>query len=107
MTGIRDTGPMSGLSPGARASWRRFWRYGPATPRQVADQALARLAAAEELADTPADLRNLTDPYDSHLAELATDPLTVHLDKARRVHAGQTARHLRRRLTAAKKHKAR
>lgn len=87
---------MSGLSPGAKASWRRFWRYGPPTPRQVGDAALARLAAAEESADTPADLRYLADPYDSYLAEHATDPLTVRLDKARRVNAGQTARRIRR-----------
>lgn len=99
---LPHTGPVSDLGLDARASWRRFWRNGPLTPRQVADQAIARLATAEELTDTPADLRNLADPYDSYLAEHATDPLTVHHDKARRVHAGQTIRRLRRRVTAAK-----
>lgn len=27
MTSASHTEPMTGLSPGARASWRRFWRY--------------------------------------------------------------------------------
>ena len=61
---------MPDLTPSAKASWRRFWRNGFPTPRQVADSALGRIAAAEELAETPADLRNLVDPHDSHLAEL-------------------------------------
>jgi hypothetical protein len=93
---------MSDLSPGARTSWRRFWRDGPQTPRQQGDEALARLAAAEELADTPADLWNSADPFDLTLAEIATDPSVVQFDKATRVHAGQTARRLKRRLNAAK-----
>lgn len=87
---------MSDLSPRARSSWRRFWRDGPQTPRQRGDDALDRLAAAEDLADTPADFRNLADPYDLHLAEIATDPSVVQFDKATRVHAGQTARNLKR-----------
>jgi hypothetical protein len=93
---------VSGLSPEARASWRRFWRYGPPTPRQAGDAALARLAAAEELAETPADFNNLADPFDLTLAEIATDPSVVQFDKARRVHAGQTARRLKRQQTANK-----
>ena len=88
------------MTPGAKASWRRFWRNGPLTPRQVADQALARIAMAEELAETPADLRDLVDPYDIHLVEQGTDPLITHLDKARRVHRGRVARRLKRRLSA-------
>jgi hypothetical protein len=98
------TEPMKDLSPQAKASWRRFWRSGPPTPRQTADVALARLASAKELAETPADLRSLADPYDSYLAENATDPLTVHIDKARRVRRGQSARHLKRRQSANQHH---
>jgi hypothetical protein len=90
------------MTPDAKASWRRFWRNGPPTPRQTADEALARLLAAEELAETPADLRNLADPYDAYLAEQATDPLTTHLDKARRVHRGRATRRMKRRLSANK-----
>jgi len=96
------TGLMADMTPDAKASWRRFWRNGPPTPRQTADEALARLLAAEELAETPADLRNLADPYDAYLAEQATDPLTTHLDKARRVHRGRATRRMKRRLSANK-----
>jgi hypothetical protein len=97
---------VSGLSPETKASWRRFWRYGPPTPRQTGDAALARLAAAEELAEDPADFNNLADPYDYKLAEIATDPSLVQFDKARRVHAGQTARRLKRRLNANKRRRS-
>jgi hypothetical protein len=102
-----DPMEMAPLSPSAKASWRRFWRNGPDTPRQVADEALARIAAAKAIAETPADLRNLLDPYDFSLADQGTDPQIVHLDRARRVHAGQTARRLQRLVTARKHSPAR
>lgn len=90
----------------AKASRRRFWRDGPPTPRQLEIEALARIAAAEEAADTQADLRNLIDPYDYVLARPA-DPQAVHIDKARRVHRGQLARRIKRRLKANRHHQAR
>ena len=86
---------MSGLSPEARAARRRFLRSASPTPRQVGDAAFARLAEAEEL-------DHLADPYDYKLVELATDPSVVQHDKATRVHAGQTARRLKRLLNSNK-----
>jgi hypothetical protein len=55
---------MSDLDPAAKASWRRWWRNRPPTPRQAAVEALTRIATAEEAAETQADLQNLVDPYD-------------------------------------------
>jgi hypothetical protein len=58
--------------------------------------------AARLLGPDLADFNNLADPYDYKLAEIATDPSVVQFDKARRVHAGQTSRRLKRRLNAGK-----
>jgi hypothetical protein len=93
---------MPDLSPEAKASWRRWWRNGPLTPRQLRDEAVARIAAAEESAESQAELRTLADPYDYAIVERATDPLSVHIDKARRVHRGQATRRIKRRLNASK-----
>jgi hypothetical protein len=90
------------LSPEAKATWRRWWRSGPPTPRQVADDAFARITTGDEAADTLADAQNLIDPYDYYLLEHATDPLTVQYGKAVRVERGQTSRRIKRRLNANK-----
>ena len=74
-------------------------RFDVPTPRQMGDAAFDRLAEAEELDE-------LADPYDYTLVELATDPSVVQFAKAKRVHAGQTARRLKRRLNANKHHRS-
>jgi hypothetical protein len=85
---------MSNLSPGARASWRDFWRSGPRTPRQAADAALARIEAADLSSDGDVDE---VDSYDYMLLESGTDPLTVQQAKAERVERGHNERVRRRR----------
>jgi len=86
------------LSPRAKASWRRFWRNGPSTPRQVADEAFARVEEARANAETAEEARLAVDPYDLHLVEQGTDPLINQQARARRVEAKQTQKHRQRRV---------
>jgi hypothetical protein len=75
-------------------SWRRFWRSGPQTPRQIADDAAARIARAEAEAEAvgAGTYERAPDPYDYTLVERANDPRVNRLDKEQRVRAGQRKR---------------
>lgn len=89
-----------GWAPEASASWRRFWRSGPPTPRQVADAAAERIARVEAEAEAigAGTYEMAPDPYDQSLLGLASDPQLSRLDKARRVRAGQRKRTRSRRV---------
>lgn len=83
-----------GWAPETSASWRRFWRSGPQTPRQMGEVAAERVARAEAEAEAlllgPNELS--PDPYDEALMETVSDPQWNHRDKERRVRAGQQCR---------------
>jgi hypothetical protein len=83
-----------GWTSEASASWRRFWRSGPQTPRQVSDEAAESIARVEaEAAALGAGTYEMSpDLYDSTLLDVGSDPLLNRLDKARRVKAGQQER---------------